>query len=272
MSPTGIVGALFQLAAGDGGEGAGAAVPPTAPHGVILRLPAMGGEPSFPGMIDPAPSDHVDRVRDVFEDWAARGRAEGMAERHGAFVRPVFERLPLPPDGTYLDIGCGNGYTVRWAAAAMPDGRAVGLDVSPGMIERARELSGDLPNARFHVAAFPDDHPVPAGSCDVIFSMEAFYYLPDLGAGLAEVRRLLRPGGVFACQTDYYEENTASHAWTEDTGVEMTLLGESGWREAFEDRGLEVMDQFRVRLSPEEASEPWHVEEGSLVTLGRRPG
>jgi SAM-dependent methyltransferase len=232
----------------------------------------MGGEPSFPGMTDPAPSDHVDRVRDVFENWAARGRAEGMAERHGAFVRPVFERLPLPPDGTYLDIGCGNGYTVRWAAAAMPDGRAVGLDVSPGMIERARELSGDLPNARFHVAAFPDDHPVPAGSCDVIFSMEAFYYLPDLGAGLAEVRRLLRPGGVFACQTDYYEENTASHAWTEDTGVEMTLLGESGWREAFEDQGLEVVDQFRVRLSPEEASEPWHVEEGSLVTLGRRPG
>lgn len=221
-------------------------------------------------MSDPPPDDRIDRVRDVFEDWAARGRAEGMAESHAPFVRPVFERLPLPPDGRYLDIGCGNGYTVRWAAAAAPDGSAVGIDVSPGMIALARELSAGLPNATFHVAAFPDDHPLPVGSFDVVYSMEVFYYLPDLGAGLREVRRLLRPGGVFACQVDFYEENAASHAWAGDMGVEMTLLGEAGWREAFERAGLEVTDQFRVRLPPDEASEPWKAAEGSLVTFGRR--
>lgn len=222
-------------------------------------------------MIDHPPDDRVVRVRDVFEDWAARGRAEGMAESHAPLVRPVFERLPLPPDGSYLDIGCGNGYTVRWAAAAAPEGRAVGLDVSPRMIERAREQSTGLPHAEFHLATFPDDHPLEPGSFDVIYSMEVFYYLPDLGAGLGEVRRLLRPGGVFACQVDYYEENAASHSWPEDVGVEMTLLGEAEWREAVERVGLEVAEQFRVRLPPEEASEPWKATEGSLVTVGRRP-
>lgn len=221
-------------------------------------------------MTDHPPDDRVVRVRDVFEDWAARGRAEGMAESHTPFVRPVFERLPLPPDGTYLDIGCGNGYTVRWAAAAMPEGRAVGLDVSPGMVARARGESAAFPDAEFHVAAFPDDHPLEPGSVDVIYSMEVFYYLPDLAAGLAEVRRLLRPGGAFACQVDFYRENTASHSWPEDVGVEMTLLSEAGWREAFERAGLAVTDQFRVRLPAEEASDPWQAAEGSLVTMGRR--
>lgn len=223
-------------------------------------------------MTDTPPEDRLDRVRDVFEDWAARGRADGMAESHEPFVRPVFERLALPPDGAYLDVGCGNGYTVRWAAAAAPGGRAVGLDVSPRMIALARELSSDLPNASFHVAAFPEEHPLGPGSFDAIYSMEVFYYLPDLHAGLAEVRRLLRPGGVFACQVDFYRENAASHGWPDDVGVEMTLLGEDGWREAFERAGLEVVDQLRVRLDEEEASAAWKAEEGSLATLGRRPG
>lgn len=216
------------------------------------------------------PGDRIARVRDVFEDWADHGRAEGMAESHVPFVRPVFDALPLPPDGTYLDIGCGTGYTVRWAAEAAPAGRAVGIDASPAMIALARERAAGLPNASFHVASFPDDHPVPPGSCDVIYSMEVFYYLPDLRAGLAEVRRLLRPGGVFACQVDFYEENVASHGWPEDMGIEMTLLGEPGWRTAFEAAGLEVTEQYRVRLEPEEASSPWKATEGSLVTVGRR--
>lgn len=223
-------------------------------------------------MKEPHGDDRIHRVRDVFEDWAARGRAEGMEESHTPFVRPVFERLPLPPDGSYLDIGCGNGYTVRWAAAAAPDGSAVGIDVSSRMIALARELSADYPNAAFHVATFPDDHPLEPGSFEVVYSMEVFYYLPDLGAALAEVRRLLRPGGTFACQVDFYEENAASHAWPDDVGVEMRLLSEAGWREAFEGAGLEVTEQSRVRLPDDEASEPWKATEGSLVTLGRRPG
>lgn len=223
-------------------------------------------------MSDQPLEERILRVRDVFEDWAESGRGQGMAESHAPFVRPVFDRLPLPRDGSYLDIGCGNGYTVRWAAEAAPDGRAVGVDVSPRMIARARELSDAFPNAEFHVASFPDEHPLQPASFDVIYSMEVFYYLPDLGEGLMEVRRLLRPGGVFACQVDFYEENAASHSWPEEVGLEMTLLSESGWREAFEGAGLEVTDQLRVRLEAEDASDSWKATEGSLVTLGLRPG
>lgn len=213
----------------------------------------------------------VERVRDVFEDWASRGRAEGMAESHTPFVRPVFDRLPLEAGARYLDIGCGNGYTVCWAAERVgPAGEAVGIDVAPGMIARAGARCGDRPSVRFHVATFPDDHPLPAEHFDVVFSMEVFYYLPDLKRALSEVRALLVPGGQFACQVDYYEENRASHAWPADVGVAMTPLSARGWREAFESVGLVVTEQFRVRLPADAATDAWQSVEGSLATIGRR--
>ncbi len=85
-------------------------------------------------------SEQTTRVRDVFDDWARRGRAEGMERGHGPTARQGFDRLEVGAGTRYLDIGCGNGYTVRWAAAA--GARATGLDVSAEMITRARDGGG----------------------------------------------------------------------------------------------------------------------------------
>ncbi len=209
-------------------------------------------------------------VQRVFDDWALRGRAEGMEASHAPFVRPAFERLALARDAWYLDIGCGNGYTVRWAARAAPEGKAVGIDLSSEMIALARSMSQDLPNAEFCAAAFPE-HELPRGRFDAILSMEVFYYLPDMAAALVETRHLLRPGGQFACMVDFYEENEISHSWPSDVGVDMTLLDEAGWRAAMEGAGFSDIEQHRVRLAPEQASEPWKATEGSLLTLARCP-
>ena len=215
-------------------------------------------------------SEQLDRVRDVFDDWAVRGRAEGMAESHTPFVRPAFELLELAPDARYLDIGCGNGYTVRWAAQGAPEGSAVGIDLSAEMIALARSMSAGLDNVEFYRCAFPE-HPLPRAGFDAILSMEVFYYLPDMGAALEETLRLLAPGGRFACLVDFYGENEASHSWPEDVGVAMTLLDSAGWRGALEDAGFEIADQRRMRVPADQASEPWKATEGSLLTLGRRP-
>ncbi len=213
----------------------------------------------------------ISQVRAVFDDWARRGRAEGMEQGHGPVARRAFERLDLQPDGWYLDIGCGNGYTVRWAAKTASAGRAVGIDVAPEMIRRARELSADLPNAEFHLATFPD-HQLSGSRFDTIFSMEVLYYLPSLSAALEEIVRLLKPGGRFACVIDYYQENEASHSWPEDVGVAMRLLSAAEWRAAFEAAGLEVVDQSRVTVPAEEASEEWETTVGSLLTVGQAEG
>jgi len=215
------------------------------------------------------PSKPNQPVQELFDVWARNGRAEGMEKGHTPAARMAFDKLRLRPDGAYLDIGCGNGYTVRWAAAAAPAGRAVGMDLSAAMIDLARDLSKQTPNASFLAGSFPDQLP-HGGPFDAIFSMEVFYYLPDLDAALRAVREMLKPGGRFACVVDYYGENTASHSWPSELGVPMNLLNSAGWADAFVRAGLPVLEQKRLRPPREQASAEWKILEGSLMTLGGR--
>ena len=213
-------------------------------------------------------SAHVDKVAAVFDAWADAGRAEGMERGHGPTARPAFDRLQVGLGTRYLDVGCGNGYTVRWALGL--GAQAVGIDASPRMIERARQQTEG--EATFAVARFPN-HGLDAlteGSLDAVFSMEVFYYLPDIDAAVAEVARLLAPGGHFACIVDFYAENEASHGWPEDLGVSMHLLSEAQWAESFRRAGLHVAEQTRLReAGPDDPA--WKREQGSLLTLGRKP-
>jgi len=209
------------------------------------------------------------RIREVFDAWARTGRAEGMERGHSHAARLAFDRLRLKPDAAYLDIGCGNGYSVRWAAAAAPSGNAVGLDLSPEMIEHARRMSAGFSNAFFVVGAYPGAE-LPHGPFDAVLSVEAFYYFADLDAALTKTRDLLKPGALFACVVDYYGENSASHSWPDDLGVSMHLLDSFGWADAFRRAGLAVVDQKRLRQPAGQAAEAWKATEGSLLTLGKR--
>ncbi len=216
-------------------------------------------------------SDVAHRVRDVFDDWAKRGRAEGMERGHGPTAQRAFQRLEVRDGTSYLDIGCGNGYTVRWAAGVAPGVVATGIDVSSQMIERARQQSAELANTSFICDTFPSGQ-LTDNAFDAVFSMEVFYYFDDLHKGLSAVHQLLKPGGRFACVVDFYRENTASHEWPELMDLPLHLLSEAEWRDAFTSAGIEVVDQQRLLhpLAPGE-EQSWKHTEGSLMTLGRRP-
>lgn len=214
-------------------------------------------------------SEQVDKVRAVFDEWAGLGRAEGMERGHGPVARQAFEALGVGAKTRYLDVGCGNGYTVRWAAQDATEVPPLGIDVSSAMIERAAQMSEGT-HARFVRSEFPSASLAKDGPFDAIFSMEVFYYLPDLELALRSVQELLAPGGRFALVIDYYEENVASHSWPDDLGVHMHRLSADGWRKVMEDAGLTVLDQKRLHPPAEQASESWKLEEGSLFTLATR--
>ena len=217
-----------------------------------------------------SPDDPRLGVQQLFDAWASDGRAEGMERGHTPTARQAFDRLALGPGASYLDIGCGNGYTVRWAAAIDPSVRATGLDLSAEMVDRARAQSVALPNTRFIHAPFPLAM-LKDQAFDAIFSMEVFYYLPDLNIALREVSRLLKPGGQFICIIDFYEENPDSHSWPDDVGVPMNLMPESMWRAAMTYAGLEVLEQTRLLHPLGEGETPgWKQTKGSLMTLARR--
>ena len=134
---------------------------PTAPKGSRSTL-AVGYRVSYVsprqglGTGDDMTSEkaHISKVSEVFDRWASNGRADGMEAGHLPMARPAFEKLELTAGQRYLDIGCGNGYTVRWAAA-IEDVDAIGIDVSESMIKLARERSTHLANTRFIHAPFP---------------------------------------------------------------------------------------------------------------------
>ena len=152
----------------------------------------------------------------------------------------------------------------------------MGIDASERMVARARAQTEAAPasegTATFSVARFPAHGLDVLGddSLDAVFSMEVFYYLPDVDAAVAEVARLLAPGGRFACIIDFYAENEASHGWPDDLGVSMHLLSEQQWRQSFERAGLSVVEQCRLKeAGPDDPA--WKHEHGSLLTVGVAP-
>ena len=187
-------------------------------------------------------SQQVDKVQALFDEWAHSGRGDLMEAGHVPTALQAFARLELAPGQRYLDIGCGNGYTVRWAAQVDSTVHGVGVDVSAEMVRTARERSKDFSNTLFLHAEFPVPE-LRAQTFDAVFSMEALYYFRDLPWALLNIFRLLKSGGRFVCIVDYYKENPASHDWPEKVGVDMNLLSVSEWRELLDITGFQILEE-----------------------------
>ncbi len=96
-----------------------------------------------------------------------------------------------------LDLGCGAGTDLLIAAQMVgPEGRAIGIDMTPAMLERARESAREmgLENVELHQGLI-ESLPLPDGSIDVVISNGVIDLVPDKDAVFAEIDRVLRPGG-----------------------------------------------------------------------------
>jgi ubiquinone/menaquinone biosynthesis C-methylase UbiE len=117
---------------------------------------------------------------------------------HEAWREDCRVMAALVPGPLVLDLGVGPGTGAVAAARADLARRHVGLDVSARMLRRARRRARRagvvLPLLRADALALP----VRAGAFDGATGHSLLYLLPDAGAGLREVRRVLRPGGRVA--------------------------------------------------------------------------
>ena len=100
-----------------------------------------------------------------------------------------------------VDLGCGGGLDVFLAARKVgPTGKAIGVDMTPEMIELARRnalkhAGGDSPaNVEFHLAQI-DKLPLPGDSVDCVISNCVINLVPDKPAVFREIVRVLKPGG-----------------------------------------------------------------------------
>lgn len=99
-----------------------------------------------------------------------------------------------------VDLGSGGGLDVFLAAKLVgPEGRAIGIDMTPAMIERARANaeSGGYKNVEFYQATI-DSIPLPDASADCVISNCVLNLAPDKAAVFREIARILKPGGRLA--------------------------------------------------------------------------
>lgn len=106
----------------------------------------------------------------------------------------------LKPGEVVVDLGCGGGLDVFLAAQKVgPSGKAIGIDMTPEMIERARRNADEsqTSNVEFHLATM-DRLPLADRSVDCVISNCVINLAPDKPAVFREIARVLRPGGRLA--------------------------------------------------------------------------
>lgn len=129
----------------------------------------------------------------------------------GPFLPSLLEGLELQPGQSLLDVGAGTGAGALAAAAQVgPSGAVVGLDIAPGLIDKARAKAArqGLSWASFQVG---DAEALPFGddSFDRVLCNFGLVHFPDRPAALAQMLRVLKPGGRLACSVWSTPEQTA---------------------------------------------------------------
>jgi SAM-dependent methyltransferase len=160
----------------------------------------------------------------------------------------------LHPGEVVLDLGSGAGADVLIAAQRVtPGGKAIGLDMTPEMLELARRnaIAAGVDNVEF-VEGYLEEIPLPEGSVDVVISNCVINLAADKHAMLREAARVLRPGGRFAVSdviADPGMDGETRADMAEWTGCIAGALTEADYRESLSGAGfeeIEIIETHRV--------------------------
>lgn len=159
------------------------------------------------------PADPVARTRRTY-DAVAEEYHERTREEEG--LLPVMDRFldRLPPAPLVLDAGCGTGRDARFLGRR--DARTVGLDLSA---EQLRVAADHAPGAAF-VQGDLRTVPLVDACVDGVWACASLLHLPraELPRTLAELRRVLRPGGTLFCTLKRGDEETVTHDYDTEGG------------------------------------------------------
>ncbi|MEQ1617033.1 MAG: class I SAM-dependent methyltransferase [Terricaulis sp.] len=107
----------------------------------------------------------------------------------------AIDALDIQPADHVLDIGCGHGRSLTELAKRAPRGRVAGADPSELMVETAVHRNRAHVRARLVdvVLASADRLPFPDAAFDKVLCVHVLYFWDDLGAGLREIARVMKP-------------------------------------------------------------------------------
>ena len=120
-----------------------------------------------------------------------------ITTREATFKEALVATAALEAHQRVLDLGCGTGTLAIMAKQYRPDAEVIGLDADPEILEIARRKAAEAELEIDFDRGLAGDLPYPDASCDRVLSTLFFHHLTsdDKRACLAEIRRVLRPGG-----------------------------------------------------------------------------
>lgn len=149
-------------------------------------------------------------------NWEQQARWWQHEFTDGVDPEYVEQILPLTAQwlrgvGRVLDVGCGEGQVAR-VAAEVTDGAVVGVDQAWAQVVVARARAGGPEYARSAATALP----VASGSVDAVVVCLVMEHVDELDTAIAEIARVLRPGGRFVFFLNHPLLQTPNSGWIDD--------------------------------------------------------
>ncbi len=141
-------------------------------------------------------SGHIEKVVSVF-DRASEGYDLPALRFFADSARHMVSDMRLQGREVLLDAATGTGHVALAAARALPNGRVTGIDISDGMLRRARAKADrmGLGNISFERRDI-EDTGFPERSFDIASCAFGLFFLPDMQSGLCGIFRVIKPGGT----------------------------------------------------------------------------
>ena len=148
------------------------------------------------------PQDYKDKSKTHFDEMSS-----DYSNTLGKYTEPMNYALIKELDGknfkTLLDLGCGNGTFLSMVLNKF-DVEVSGIDISPGMIEKSKELL----DGRADLKVGDSEHlPWNDKSFDVVTCSASFHHYPGPELVLKEMKRVLRPGGILMIADPFTPNN-----------------------------------------------------------------
>ena len=187
------------------------------------------------------------KATEIFSQWVLNGKDEGMEKNHSSAVNVMLDELVGSQTSQFsiIDAGCGNGWVVREIINHPLCSKAIGVDGSKEMIDKARSLDS-------HGTYFYSDLMdwSPKEKVNFVHSMEVLYYFREPEKLIIHIlEHWLMEDGTIIMGMDHYKENLNSHSWPTDLNTYMNLMSIKEWIKLFKDCGVSQIVSFQTNKS-----------------------
>ena len=187
------------------------------------------------------------KATEIFSQWVLNGKDEGMEKNHSNAVNVMLDEIIGSQTDPFsiIDAGCGNGWVVRKIINHPLCMKAIGVDGSKEMIDKARSLDSDGTYVYSDLMNW-----FPKEKVNFVHSMEVLYYFREPKKLIMHIlENWLLEKGTIIMGMDHYLENLSSHSWPTDLNTYMNLMSIKQWIKLFKDCGVSQIASFQTNKS-----------------------